>query len=101
MRHIRKSRRQMFDEIERDALTPLPSMPFEYAEWKQRSASRLLETFEESYRRKSTLITAQLPDAQLHDIIGEPTIADAILDRMIQNPEIVGARERRSRLLLV
>jgi IstB-like ATP binding protein len=38
----------------------------------------LLEIFEERYRRKSTLITAQLPVAQGHDMIGEPTIADAI-----------------------
>lgn len=45
----------------------------------------LLEIFEERYRRKSTLITAQLPVAQWHDIIGEPTIADAILDRIIHN----------------
>lgn len=40
----------------------------------------LLEIFEERYRRKSTLITAQLPVAQGHDMIG-----DAILDRIIHN----------------
>ena len=34
MRHIGKSRRQVFEEIERAALAPLPSEPFEYAEWK-------------------------------------------------------------------
>ncbi|MGY2891327.1 transposase, partial [Bradyrhizobium sp. USDA 4524] len=34
MRHIGKSRRQLFEEIERAALTPLPGEPFEYAEWK-------------------------------------------------------------------
>jgi hypothetical protein len=45
----------------------------------------LLEIFEERYRRKSTLITAQLPVAQWHEMIGEPTIADAILDRIIHN----------------
>lgn len=45
----------------------------------------LLEIFEERYRRNSTLITAQLPVAQWHDMIGEPTIADAILDRIIHN----------------
>jgi DNA replication protein DnaC len=45
----------------------------------------LLEIFEERYKRKSTLITAQLPVAQWHDMIGEPTIADAILDRIIHN----------------
>ncbi|WP_179213991.1 ATP-binding protein, partial [Rhizobium sullae] len=35
--------------------------------------------------RKSTLITAQLPVAQWHEMIGEPTIADAILDRIVHN----------------
>lgn len=35
----------------------------------------LLEIFEERYRRKSTLITAQLPIAQWHAMIGDPTIA--------------------------
>jgi hypothetical protein len=34
MRHVGKSRRQLFEEIEREALAPLPSEPFEYAEWK-------------------------------------------------------------------
>ena len=34
MRHIGKSRRQLFEEIERQALAPLPGAPFEYAEWK-------------------------------------------------------------------
>ena len=34
MRHLGKSRRQVFEEIERAALAPLPSTPFEYAEWK-------------------------------------------------------------------
>ncbi|RWF90835.1 MAG: AAA family ATPase, partial [Mesorhizobium sp.] len=45
----------------------------------------LLEIFEERYRRKSTLITAQLPVAQWHEMIGEPTLADAILDRIVHN----------------
>ena len=34
MRQIGKSRRQLFEEIEREALASLPSEPFEYAEWK-------------------------------------------------------------------
>lgn len=45
----------------------------------------LLEFFEERYQRKSTIITAQLPISGWHDMIGEPTIADAILDRIIHN----------------
>ena len=45
----------------------------------------LLEICEERYRRRSTLITAQLPVAKWHDLIGEATIADAILDRIVHN----------------
>jgi transposase len=35
MRQLGKSRRQMFEEIDRPALTPLPDEPYEYAEWKR------------------------------------------------------------------
>ncbi|MDP2731732.1 MAG: ATP-binding protein, partial [Hoeflea sp.] len=42
----------------------------------------LLELFEERYQRRSTIITAQLPVSGWHQMIGEPTIADAILDRV-------------------
>lgn len=45
----------------------------------------LLELFEERYQRRSTIITAQLPVSGWHDMIGEPTIADAILDRIVHN----------------
>jgi len=58
----------------------------------------LLEIFEERYQRKSTLITAQLPVAQWHAMIGEPTIADAILDRIIHNAhriELAGESMRK------
>ena len=34
MRHVGKSRRELFEEIERVALSTLPTVPFEYAEWK-------------------------------------------------------------------
>ncbi len=45
----------------------------------------LLELFEERYQRRSTIITAQLPVSGWHNMIGEPTIADAILDRIVHN----------------
>jgi len=45
----------------------------------------LLELFEERYQRRSTIITAQLPVSGWHAMIGEPTIADAILDRIVHN----------------
>lgn len=45
----------------------------------------LFEIIEERYWRKSTLITAQVPVARWHDLIADPTVADAILDRIIHN----------------
>jgi DNA replication protein DnaC len=45
----------------------------------------LLEIAEERYGRRSTLITSQLPVDQWHDVIGDPTYADAILDRLVHN----------------
>ena len=58
----------------------------------------LLELFEERYQRRSTIITAQLPISGWHDMIGEPTIADAILDRIVHNAhriELTGDSMRR------
>ena len=40
----------------------------------------LLEIFEDRRRLRSTIITAQVPVDKWHEVIGEPTIADAILD---------------------
>ena len=45
----------------------------------------LLEIAEERYGRGATLITSQLPVDRGHSVIGEPTLADAILDRIIHN----------------
>ena len=45
----------------------------------------LLEIVEERYGRGATLITSQIPVDRWHELIGEPTLADAILDRVIHN----------------
>ena len=45
----------------------------------------VLEILEERYGRGSTLITSQLPVASWFDIVGDPTMADAILDRLVHN----------------
>jgi len=60
----------------------------------------LLEILEERYGRRSTMITSQLPVDRWHDIIGDPTYADAILDRLIHNAhriELSGESLRRGR----
>jgi len=45
----------------------------------------LMEIVEDRYATKSTVITSQLPVETWHDVIDEPTFADAILDRLIHN----------------
>ena len=45
----------------------------------------LLEIVEDRYDAGSLLITSQLPIARWYEIIGDPTLADAILDRVIHN----------------
>ena len=45
----------------------------------------LLEILEERYGCGATLITSQIPVDRWHEIIGDPTLADAILDRIIHN----------------
>jgi len=45
----------------------------------------ILEILEDRYGMRSTIITSQLPPAQWHDYIGEPTLADAICDRLLHN----------------
>ncbi len=45
----------------------------------------LLEILEDRHGVRSTLATSQLPIEKWHDIIGDPTLADAILDRLVHN----------------
>ena len=45
----------------------------------------LLEIVEDRYQSAATLITSQLSVAQWHEVVGEPTFADAILDRIVHN----------------
>ncbi len=45
----------------------------------------LLEVLEDRYGRRSTLVTSQFPLEHWHEAIGNPTLADAILDRLVHN----------------
>ncbi|SDA44833.1 IstB-like ATP binding protein, partial [Algoriphagus alkaliphilus] len=47
----------------------------------------VLQILEDRYQRKATLISSQIPVAQWHDYIGDPTLADAILDRLLTNSQ--------------
>lgn len=57
----------------------------------------LLELFDARYELSSTVITSQLAVKHWHEYIGEPTVADAILDRLVHNAfriELVGPSQR-------
>ena len=43
----------------------------------------LLEILEDRHGSKSTVVTSQVPIEKWHDVIGDPTLADAILDRLV------------------
>jgi len=45
----------------------------------------LFEIVEDRYQRRATLLAAQLPLKHWHEAIGDPTMADAILDRLVHN----------------
>lgn len=49
------------------------------------SRMSLLEIMEDRHGKRSTIITSQLPVKQWHEVIGEKTIADAILDRIVHD----------------
>ncbi len=61
----------------------------------------LLEIVEDRYERRSTIVTSQIPVDRWWEIIGNPTIADAVLDRLVHSAyriELTGEslRKRRS-----
>lgn len=43
------------------------------------------EICEDRYKRRSTVLTSQLPISKWHEQIGDPTLADGILDRLVHN----------------
>ncbi|MBN6741617.1 IS21-like element helper ATPase IstB [Acidithiobacillus sp. MC6.1] len=60
----------------------------------------LLEILDDRVNRTATLITSQLPVSHWHDYLGEPTVADAILDRLVHTAhrlELKGGSLRQKR----
>jgi len=63
----------------------------------------LLEILEDRHGRRSTLVTSQLPVQSWHASVGDPTLADAILDRLVHNAykiELKGESLRKKRAAL-
>lgn len=63
----------------------------------------LLEILEDRHDRRATIVTSQFPVEHWHEAIGDPTLADAILDRLVHNAYKVilkgdSMRKRRAKL---
>jgi DNA replication protein DnaC len=64
----------------------------------------LLELLDDRHGQRSTLVTSQLPVEHWHEVIGDPTLADAILDRLVHSAYRItlkgeSMRKRRARNL--
>ena len=72
LRSFARAKLLILDDWGPEALTP-------------QQARDLLEIVEDRYDKGSLIITSQIPVDRWHDLIGVPTLADAILDRVIHN----------------
>lgn len=61
----------------------------------------ILQILEDRYRKKSTIIISQIPVGKWGDVITDPTIGDAIIDRILYNSEKIELRGKSMRELEV
>jgi DNA replication protein DnaC len=87
-------------KIERQDLLILDDFGLQPFDNQNRSA--LLEIIEDRHGKRSTIFTSQLPVKQWYDVIGETTIADAILDRVVHQAhriEMAGESLRKRQII--
>jgi len=73
---------------------------FAMAPLKDSERRDFLEICDDRYQRRSTVLTSQLPVAHWHEQIGDPSIADSIMDRLVHNAyriELSGESMRKTR----
>jgi len=86
-------------KIERQQLLLLDDFGIQPFDAQSRAA--LMEIIEDRHGKTSLIITSQLPVSKWHEVIGEKTIADAILDRIVHSAhriELTGESMRKKRL---
>jgi len=66
----------------------------------ERDRRELLEIMEDRYGQRSTIFASQLPIEKWHDHLGDPTVADAICDRLLHNAHriVLQGESRRGNL---
>lgn len=60
----------------------------------------ILEVLEDRHGITSTVIASQIPTQRWHDTIGDPTIADAVLDRLVHNAHMIAMKGESMRKLM-
>ncbi len=73
---------------------------FAMAPLKDTERRDFLEICDDRYQRRSIILTSQVPIAHWHEQIGDPSIADSILDRLVHNAfriELSGESMRKKR----
>src|SRR3982750_2418487 len=68
---------------------------FAMAPLKESERRDFLEICDDRYQRRSIILTSQLPIAHWHEQIGDPTIADSILDRLVHNAYRIDRKSTR------
>lgn len=89
---------RLFENLAKTDLLILDDFGLTHLEQQQRID--LMEIIEDRHGKSSTMIASQLPVANWYDIIGEETIADAILDRLVHTSyriELKGESLRKKR----
>jgi len=70
------------------------------AKFNDKERRDILEVLEDRHGITSTIIASQIPTEKWHDAIGDPTIADAVLDRLIHNAHLINMKGESMRKLL-
>jgi DNA replication protein DnaC len=89
---------KLMDRLSRSELLILDDFGLTRLEQQQRMD--LMEIIEDRHAKRSTIIASQLPVANWYDVIGEETVADAILDRLVHTSyriELKGESLRKKR----
>ena len=89
---------KLLNQLEKTALLILDD--FGLAPMEQNTRLALLQILEDRYAKKSIIIASQIPIQKWHEAINEPTLADAIMDRLMANAhrfELKGESLRRKK----
>ena len=100
--HVDGSYLKVLDKLQKVDLLLLDDWGLEGFKGKQ--ITDLLDVIEDRYERRSTVIISQLPVNQWYDLMDNPTVADALLDRLIHNAhrlELQGESQRKKTLEVV